>query len=107
MQRVKVIGVKRWAGTLDGKGIDSAKLFVEVQLDGSRNGNADGVSQFASGIATEEVKLPSSEFLKRIEHTPLPFYVDLDTQRVSNGRQARDVVVDLRLVEQPKSLKAA
>ena len=80
MQRVKVIGVKRWKGALDGSSIDSAKLFVEVQLESSRNGDEGGVSQFAAGIATEEVRLPGGQMLSAIEKTPLPFYVDLDTQ---------------------------
>jgi len=104
MSQYKVVGVKRWSGTLDGKAIDSAKIFVEVRLDGSRNGDANGASQFAGGMATEEIKVPSDQ-LRAVEKTPLPFMVELDTERVSNGKVARDVVIAMRLVK--AQLKAA
>ena len=105
MARFKVVGIKRFAGTLDGKTIDSGKLFVEVKLDDSRN----SAQQFAKGFATEELRLPTGELVKRIEHLPLPFYADVDTERVSNGRESKEVVLDVRPVEVVKAapVKAA
>ena len=34
-----------------------------------------------------------------VEHTPLPFHVELETERVSNGRESRDQVIGLQLVD--------
>jgi hypothetical protein len=93
--RVKVIGFKRFEGNLDGKDISSGKLFAEVRLDDSRNGD----KQFAKGIAVEEIRLPSAELVKRIEHIPPPFFCELETERVSNGRESREVVFDLRPID--------
>lgn len=90
--RVKVVGLKRFTGSVDGSHIDSGKLFVEVKLDGSRN-NKD---QHAAGFAVEELRLPSSELVKRLEHLPLPFLAEVETERVSNGKQAREVVIEVK-----------
>ena len=99
MQRVKVVALKRWKGTLEGKAIDSAKVYVEIAMDSTRN----GPDSFAAGIATEEIRLPASEDVRRMEHIPLPFFAELETQRVSNGKTARDVVTGIRpVVDQVK-----
>lgn len=96
--KVKVVGAKRWKGTLDGKAVDSAKVFIEVKLDGSRNGDRDGTSAFAGGVCTEELKCPS-DAIKRVEHIPFPYMAEVDTERVSNGRDVREVVIDIRPIE--------
>lgn len=100
MSRFKVLGVKRFTGIVDGKQIDSGKLFVECKFDTSRNGK----DQFASGFFTEELRLPSSELIRRLEHLPTPFYADIDTQRVGNGKVSKEVVIDVRPVEQVKPI---
>jgi hypothetical protein len=100
--KVKVIGLKRWKGTVDGKAIDSGKLFVEVRLDDSRN-TADAL---AKGYASEELKV-APEVVHRLEHLPLPFEAEVSTERVSNGRQSREHVTDVRPVELVKPFKAA
>jgi len=75
-----------------------------VKMDGSRN-NAD---QRAEGYATEELKVDPS-ILKRIEHNPMPMICEVDLERVSNGRETKEVVIDLRPIETApaKPLKAA
>lgn len=105
MFRCKVVGLKRFQGVMDGKSIDSGKIFIEVRLDDSRNGE----KQFSKGLAFEEIRLPSSELVRRIEHTPLPAYFDVETERVSNGRESRELVIDLRPVDvvKPAAAKAA
>lgn len=95
MARFKIVGIKRFAGRVDGNNIDSGKLFVECKLDDTRNSS----DQLAKGVFTEELRLPSSELVKRIEHLPLPFIADIDTERVGNGKQSREVVLDVRPVE--------
>ncbi|MDP9123063.1 MAG: hypothetical protein M3N82_00410 [Pseudomonadota bacterium] len=104
MSRMEITGFKRFKGSVDGKAIDSAKVFVRVKLDGSRN-SAD---QRAEGYATEELRVDPA-ILKRIEHNPMPMICEVETERVSNGREAKDVVVDIRPVESApaKPLKAA
>lgn len=101
--KVKIVGIKRWKGVLDGKTIDSAKVFIEVKMDGSRNGDRDGSSAFAGGFCTEELKCPS-EAIRRVEHLPLPFYADLETERVSNGKTTSEVVLDVRPVDVVRAL---
>lgn len=95
MARFKIVGIKRFTGRVDGNNIDSGKLFVECKLDDSRN----GTDQLAKGVFTEELRLPSAELVKRIEHLPLPFLADIDTERVGNGKQSREVVLDVRPVQ--------
>lgn len=92
--KVKVIGMKRFSGSVDGKLINSGKIFCEVRLDNSRN-SAD---QYANGFACEELRV-SPEIIKRIEHNPVPFVADVDTERVSNGKEAREMVLDVRPLE--------
>ncbi len=89
--KVKVIGLKRFEGVVDGKSIVSGKLFCEVKLDDSRNGE----KQSAKGFAAEELRV-SADIVKRLEHLPLPFMADAETERVSNGKEAREVVIDVR-----------
>lgn len=106
--RVKVLGFKRFKGTLEGKEIDSGKLFIEVNLNGQRNGK----DSWASGVCTEEIRLPNGEFCKQLEHVPMPAQVELQLERVSNGKESRETVVSAQLVEQvpavvPKVVKAA
>jgi hypothetical protein len=107
MFRAEIIGFKRFAGTVDGKAINSAKVFVRVKLDGSRN-SAD---QRAEGYSSEELKVDPA-ILKRIEHNPLPLTCDIETERVSNGRESKEVVIDILpvsagVVASSKPLKAA
>lgn len=104
MARFLIVGVKRFYGRVDGNNIDSGKLYVECKLDDSRNSS----DQFSKGVFTEELRLPSSELVKRIEHLPLPFYADIDTERVGNGKLSKEIVLDVRPVQQaPQSARAA
>lgn len=93
-QRYVMVARKRWQGELDGKRINSAKIWVQVEMDSSRNGE----SQSAAGVASEEIRLEDVELLRAIEHLPLPLEVELDTVRVSNGKTSRERVVGLRPV---------
>ena len=104
MSRMEITGFKRFKGVVDGKEINSAKVFVRVKLDESRN----NIDQKAGGFCTEELRVDPA-ILKRIEHNPMPLVCDVDTERVSNGKEAREVVIDIRPVETApaKPLKAA
>lgn len=104
--KVKVTGFKYFTGKLDdGKMINSGKLYAECKLDGSRN---DSDRQWASGIFTEEFKVPV-EAVKRIMHIPCPFMAELDIERVGNGKESRDQVIDIKPLDLVKAapVKAA
>ena len=88
-----IVGMKRWKGTVDGSSVDSAKLYAEVHLDDTRNDMNPG--QWARGKAAEELKV-TGELVERVRHVPLPFVCDVTTKRVSNGKQSREVVIDIR-----------
>jgi hypothetical protein len=88
--KVTLIGAKFFEGSIDGKTINSGKLYTICKLDDSR-GNA-------KGSFSEEWKV-TPELVKRIMHLPMPFDAVLETERVGNGRESREVVVDLRPVQ--------
>lgn len=98
--RVKVIGLKRFEGVVDGKTIASGKLYTEVKLDSSRNSD----KQSAKGHAAEELRV-TPEIVARIEHLPLPFMAEVETERVSNGKESRELVLDVRPVDAVVNLK--
>lgn len=93
--KVKVTGFKYFTGTVDGKRIDSGKLYTECALDNTRN---DSEKQWAQGVFTEEWKCPV-EAIKRVMHISVPFVAELETQRMGNGREAREVVTDIKPVD--------
>lgn len=107
---VEVIGMKAFKDTLDGKPIDSATLFTIVKLD--ERYNKPGIN-FKTGDALEEWKLGSAELVFRIAHLKPsmhnPVAMRLEIERVSNGRETKEIVTDAVPVEMPaaKSLKAA
>lgn len=96
--KVRVTGAKFFEGNIDGKSINSGKLYTECKLDDSR-GNA-------KGYFCEEWKV-TSELVKRILHLPMPFDAMLETERVGNGRESREVVIDLRPVGAAPEIKKA
>jgi len=106
--RAEVVGFKRFKGTVDGKSIDSGKLFVLTRLNGSRN-SADS---HAAGTCTEEISLPNGEFCKvleidqRISRGEI-VTVELELERVSNGRESKEIVLGAKLIPAEKALKAA
>ncbi|MEK8084889.1 hypothetical protein WNB94_00600 [Aquabacterium sp. A3] len=102
MARFYVVGIKRFQGTVDGKQINSGKLFVNCRLDESRN----SPEQYASGHFTETIERVDPELIKRIEHVPLPAWFDIETERVGNGKESREMVLDIRPAEH-QNLKAA
>lgn len=99
--KVTVVGMRYFQGAVDGKQLDSGKLYTLCNLDESK-GNAKG--QF-----TEEWRLPNGETVKRLMHLPVPFEAELDISRVGNGREARELVLDVRPIGQakPVTVKAA
>lgn len=100
--KVKVLGLKRFSGVVDGKPINSGKLYAEVKLDDSRNSD----TQFSKGHAAEELRV-SPDVIKRLEHLPLPFMADVETERVMTGKGAQEVVIDVRPLDIVPSVRTA
>lgn len=100
--KVKITGFKYFTGTVDGKRIDSGKLYTECLLDNTRN---DSEKQWAQGSFTEEWKVPV-DAIKRVMHIPVPFMAELDVQRMGNGKEAREVVQDIKPLDLVKAQPA-
>lgn len=95
---VEVIGMKCFKGTIDGKSMDSGMLYGIVKLDERHNRIDATGTNWKFGHAVEEWKLPSSDHAMRLKHLSpsikAPVMLRLDVERVSNGRESVEVVVD-------------
>ena len=97
---VEVIGMKAFKGIIDGKSMDSGVLYSNVKLDERFNKVGEN---FKTGDALEEWKLGNSELVFRIAHLKPsksnPILMKLEVERVSNGRETKEVVIDAVPVE--------
>lgn len=95
---IEVIGIKAFKGSIDGKQIDSASLFGLVRLDSRHNRKDETGLNWKVGYALEEWRLPNSEVAMRMMHLnpglKNPVAVKLQIERVSNGREASEVIID-------------
>ena len=98
---IKVVGMKAFKGFVNKDGINSGTLFAEVKMDSRHNKQGEN---FKAGIAMEEWKMPDADAVFRMQHIPVPFLCELEIERVSNGRESKEVVISARPVEhaQPK-----
>lgn len=114
IMRAEVLGFKRFAGSLkddrtgQSKSIDSGKLFVKVALNTQRN----GADSFAAGFCTEELGMPNGEFCKVLEvdgrvQRGESVMVELELERVTNGKESRDMVVAAFVMDSKPKAKAA
>lgn len=93
---VEVMGMKAFKGVIDGKSIDSGTLFARVKLTQKQN---EAGKNFKGGEAMEEWKVPSAEHVFRMQHLSFPFVAKLEVERLSNGSETKEVVVDVRPAE--------
>lgn len=93
---VEVVGMKAFKGFVNGEGINSGTLYTRVKLDERYNKPGEN---FKGGHATEEWKMPDADAVFRIQHIPRPFMCELEIERVSNGKESREVVIGARPVE--------
>ena len=102
---IKVVGMKAFKGFVNKDGINSGTLFAEVKMDSRHNKQGEN---FKAGIAMEEWKMPDADAVFRMQHIPVPFLCELEIERVSNGRESKEVVISARPVEhaQPKPAAA-
>jgi hypothetical protein len=93
---VEVIGMKAFKGNVQGDAIDSGKLFTRTKLNERNNRPGE---LFAKGEAIEEWKLPNAESVFRLQHLPMPFMCKLEVERVSNGKETKEIVIEARPVD--------
>lgn len=99
---IDVIGAKCFRGTVNGQKIDSGSVFGIVRLDERYNKtDQDGVN-WKLGHAVEEWRLPNADSVLKIAHLKpsikTPVSMRLDIERVSNGKETREIVVDINPV---------
>ncbi|WP_240702103.1 hypothetical protein [Trinickia terrae] len=100
LARVTIRGAKYFVGNIDGKDMDSAAIFVDVDLRG----------ETASGVCTNEVKVEKSEIVKSILHTPMPFVAEVTMIQTTNGKSGgdRSLVTSIKPIAlESKSAKGA
>lgn len=93
---VDVVGMKAFKGFVNGEGINSGTVFARVKLDDRYNKPGEN---FKAGYAVEDWKMPDADAVFRMQHIPLPFVAELEVERVSNGKESREVVIGIRPVE--------
>ncbi|AFC62045.1 MULTISPECIES: hypothetical protein [Bacteria] len=74
--RVTIRGAKTWVGNMDGKQLDTGKIYTDVELRG----------EDSKGTCTQELKCESSAVVKAIIHNPFPFIAEVSMVETSNGK---------------------
>lgn len=86
LARVTIRGAKLFRGNLDGKDIDSGKIYVDVELKGENS----------FGVCTNELKCEGSKLIDQIKHNPFPFIAEIGMQEMSNGKTTTKVVTSIK-----------
>ena len=86
--KVKVTGVRWFKGNIDGKELDSGKVYVEERLDDRRG--------TAKGYAATEYAVSSSAVAQALALREFPLTCNVEFERVSNGRESSTIIADIR-----------
>lgn len=87
-QVVRITGMKKFKGEIEGKNFDSTTIYIETRMDdrdGTRRGHCS--MDFNAGNSTVFDRLASISL-------PADFEVEFDT--VTNGSKSRQIVTGLR-----------
>ncbi len=95
LARVTIRGAKYFRGNVDGKDLDSGKIFVDVTLKG----------ETSFGVCTDEIKCTDSKLIESIKHNPFPFIAEIGLEEMSNGRTTSKVCTSIKPLQ--KEAKAA
>lgn len=90
---IEVVGYKAFKGFVQGEGINSGVLYSRVKLDDRYNKPGENIK---AGITTEEWKVPNADIIFNFEGIPLPFHAVLEIERVSNGKETKEIVLSAR-----------
>lgn len=98
---IKVTGMKFSKGTMDnGQSFDSTKVFVETELDSSKD--------TAMGTACAEYGLGKAEEYQKYKHLAdsFPFMAVADMEIVTNGKTQKTIINSLKPIESAKASTA-
>lgn len=84
--RVTIRGAKIFKGNIDGKDMDSGKIFTDVDLKG----------ETSWGVCTQELKCTNSAVIDGIKHNPFPFVAEIDILMESNGKISTQLVTGIK-----------
>jgi hypothetical protein len=99
---IKVTGMKFSKGTMDnGQAFDSTKVFVETELDASKD--------TAMGTACAEYGLGKAEEFQKYKHLAdaFPFMAIAEMEIVTNGKTQKTVIHSLKPVDSVKATPGA
>ena len=101
---VEIIGMKAFKGSIDGKAINSGVFYSSVRLDERFNkSETNGDMNWKTGHAVEEWKVGYAELIMRCAHLKptikKPVVMLLEVERVSNGKETTELVMDARPLE--------
>ncbi|HEY9270979.1 hypothetical protein [Achromobacter sp.] len=99
VEKCKIMGVKFFAGNIDGKNIDSGKVYIEEALDFTKGR--------AKGYASQEYSLGNAEAAQAIMHNEFPFVGEVEFMRVTNGDVTKNIVMHIRPTERVVDGKSA
>jgi len=92
LARVTIRGAKLFRGNIDGKDLDSGKIYVDVELKGENS----------FGVCTNELKCEGSKLIEQIKHNPFPFIAEIGMQEMSNGKTTSKVVTSIKPLQAVK-----
>lgn len=99
IEKCKIMGVKFFSGNIDGKIIDSGKVYIEEALDFTTGR--------AKGYASQEYSLGNAEAAQAIMHLEFPFPGEVEFMRVTNGDVTKNIVMSVKPLERiPQEKKA-
>jgi hypothetical protein len=84
--RVTIRGAKFFRGAIEGKDLDSGKIYADVELKG----------ETSWGTCTQELKCEGSDLIEKIKHNPFPFLAELTMIEKSNGKDSTKVVTAIK-----------
>ena len=90
---VTIRGAKLFRGNIDGKDLDSGKLFTDVDLKG----------ETSWGVCTQELKCEDSKLIDGIKHLPFPFLAELSILMESNGKVTTQLVTGIKPLQREVS----
>ncbi|RJX30303.1 MAG: hypothetical protein C4516_10690 [Oxalobacter sp.] len=97
VEKVKVQGVKFFSGAIDGKNIDSGKIYIEESLDFTTGR--------AKGYASQEYSLANAAAAQAIMHNEFPLICEVEFMRVTNGDVSKNIVASIKPIERSPAEK--
>lgn len=92
--RVTIRGAKTWVGAMEGKNLDTGKIYVDVQLKG----------ETSWGVCTDEIKCTDSKVITAISHNSFPFIAEITLEELSNGKTTTKVCTAIRPLQREEKL---